>query len=170
MKRLLSFLILFAALFCFSGISSAKAPQLKEMGGQEVDTKYYKVVIPSGWSMPAPIQNAPDNSGYTALFASMSQSPAISISVMQAPATAKQIGEMTLANMEKGGITHTPLEEKDGLQHAMLSGKGKGSIWFGENNGIVSVTIITGDNIEKADEFFSVFEPKMENLFPKKAQ
>ena len=77
---------------------------------------------------------------------------------------------MTLANMEKGGITHTPLEEKDGLQHAMLSGKGKGSIWFGENNGIVSVTIITGDNIEKADEFFSVFEPKMENLYPKKAQ
>ncbi len=99
--------------------------------------------------MPTPIQTAPNN-GVTALFASMSQSPAISISVMQAPATAKQIGEMTLANMEKGGITHTPLEEKDGLQHSILSGKGKGSIWFGENNGIVSVTIITGDNIDTA--------------------
>lgn len=140
------------------------------MGGQKVDTKYYNVVIPSGWSMPTPIQNAPDNNGYTALFASMSQSPAISISVMQAPVSAKQVGEMTLANMKKGGITATPLEEKDGLQHVMLSGKGKGSIWFGENNGTVSVTIITGDNIDKADEFLSVLAPKAEGLFPKKAQ
>lgn len=169
MKRLLSLFVVFAALFCFTSISSAKAPQLKEMGGQKVETSFYQVVIPSGWSMPTPIQTAPNN-GVTALFASMSQSPAISISVMQAPVTAKQIGEMTLANMEKGGITHTPLEEKDGLQHSTLSGKGKGSIWFGENNGIVSVTIITGDNIDKADEFFSVFEPKMDGLFPKKAQ
>ncbi len=77
---------------------------------------------------------------------------------------------MTLENMKKGGITATPLEEKDGLWHAELSGKGKGSIWFGENNGIVSVTIITGDNVEKADEFFSVLKAKAEGLFPQKAQ
>lgn len=160
--------VLFAALFCFAGIASA-APQLKEMGGQKVDTKYFEVVIPSGWSMPTPVQNTPNN-GLTALFASMSQSPAISISVMEAPASAKQIGEMTLENMKKGGITSTPLTEKDGLWHSNLSGKGKGSVWFGENNGTVSVTIITGDNIEKGDEFLSVLTPKAEGLFPKKAQ
>lgn len=168
MKRI-SFAVLFAALFCFVSMASA-APKLKEMGGQEIDTQYYKVVIPSGWSMPTPIQKAPDNNGYTALFASMSQSPAISISVMQAPADAKQIGEMTLENMKKGGITATPLEQKDGLWHAILSGKGKGSIWFGDNNGTASVTIITGDNIDKADEFLSVLEAKVEGLFPKKVQ
>lgn len=168
MKRI-SLTVLVAALFCFASIASA-APQLKEMGGQKIDAQHFSVVIPSGWSMPTPIQNAPDNSGYSALFASMSQSPAISISVMQAPASAKEIGEMTLENMKKGGITATPLEEKDGLQHATLSGKGKGSIWFGDNNGTVSVTIITGDNIDKADEFLSVFEAKVEGLFPKKAQ
>lgn len=83
MKRI-SLAILFAAVFCFASLASA-APQLKEMGGQEIDTKYYKVVIPSGWSMPTPIQNAPDNNGYTVLFASMSQSPAISISVTAEP-------------------------------------------------------------------------------------
>ena len=110
------------------------------------------------------------HNGVTALFVSMSQSPAVSITVMETPATAKQLGEMTLENMEKGGIASTPLEEKDGMWHSNLSGKGKGSIWFGDNNGIASVTVITGDDIEKAEDFFSALSPKTERLFPKKAQ
>ncbi len=186
--KLIALLMLFVTIFCFSNISSAaaqsaqksgntptahayrsKAPQLKEMGGQEVDTKYFKVIIPAGWSMPVPVQSTPHN-GVTALFVSMSQSPAVSITVMETPATAKQLGEMTLENMKKGGIASTPLEEKDGMWHSNLSGKGKGSIWFGDNNGITSVTVITGDDIEKAEDFFSVLSPKTERLFPKKAQ
>lgn len=130
--KLIALLMLFVTIFCFSNISSAaaqsaqksgnpptahayrsKAPQLKEMGGQEVDTKYFKVIIPAGWSMPVPVQSTPHN-GVTALFVSMSQSPAVSITVMETPATAKQLGEMTLENMKKGGIASTPLEEKNG--------------------------------------------------------
>lgn len=167
--RHISLAVLIAAIFCFAGIASA-APELKEMGGQEIDTKYFKVVIPSGWTMPVPIQNYPDDSGFTALFASMSKSPAISFSIMESPASAKEIGEMTLENMKKGGFTSTVLEEKDGLWHATLSGKGQGTIWFGANDGINVVTVIAGDHIEKADEFLSVLQPKTEGLFPKKAK
>lgn len=181
--------VLFAVVICFSSISSAavhsthtssrhntptvhtsrsKVPPLKEMAGQEVDTEYFKIVIPAGWSMPTPVQNTP--SGFSALFASMSKSPAISISVMKTPGNAKQIGEMTLENMKKGGITSTPLEEKDGMWYATLSGKGKGTVWFGDNNGTAAVTIIAGDNVEKADELLSVLSPKVKGLFPKRAK
>lgn len=184
------FPVLFAAVVCFSSISSAeaydthnsgtyitpvahtsrpKAPPLKEMAGQEVDTEYFKVVIPAGWSMPTPVQKNPDG-GFSALFASMSQSPAISISVMKTPGNAKQIGEMTLENMKSGGITSTPLKEKDGLWYSTLSGKGKGIAWFGDNNGTAAVTLIVGDNVEKADELLSVLSPKMQGLFPKRVK
>lgn len=146
-----------------------RAPQLREMAGQEVDTEYFKLVIPAGWSMPVPVKHTPGQ-GMTVIFASMSKSPAVSLTVMKTPGKAKQIGEMTLENMKKGGITSTPLEEKDGMWHASLSGKGKGVVWFGDNDGTAAVTVITGDNVEKADEILSALDAKVKGLFPKSAQ
>lgn len=173
--------VLLSATLCFSTVSLAansqvseptftkvKAPALKDMSGQEVDTKYFKVVLPAKWSMPVPVQE--QEGGYTAVFANMDQSPAVSISIMQAPIDAKQIGEMTLANMKKGGMKATELKERNGLWEANISsGKGKGKVWFGDNEeeGLASVTIIVGDGIDKADELLSAFEPKVEGLLPK---
>lgn len=172
---------LLAAALCFSTVSVAAvhnthisgqtvahAPALQDMAGQEVDTKYFKVVLPKEWSMPVPVQEV--DGGYTVVFANMAQSPAVSISIMQAPMDAKQIGEMTLANMKKGGMKATPLEEKDGLWQANISsGKGKGKVWFGDNQkeGLASVTIIVGDGIDRAEELLSAFESKVEGLLPK---
>lgn len=191
MKNVFVFGLLCAAL-CFSGIpamaathgshatpdigshapqarSARKAPPLKEMGGQEVSNDYFKLVIPAGWSMPKPASNVPGK-GLNVLFASMDKNPAVNISVMQSPASAKQIAELTVANMKKGGIATSPLEEKDGLWHATLSGKGKGEVWFGANDGVAAVTIIAGDNVEKANEILSALDAKVKGIFPKAAR
>lgn len=150
-----------------SGQTISHAPALKDMTGKEVDTKYFKVVLPKKWSMPVPVQEV--DGGYTVVFANMAQSPAVSISIMQSPMDAKQIGEMTLANMKKGGMKATDLEEKDGFWQANISsGQGKGKVWFGDNKeeGLASVTVIVGDGLERADELLSAFELKVEGLLP----
>lgn len=148
-----------------------KAPPLKEMGGQEVTTEFFKLIIPNGWSMPVPPKKSPNGDGVSCVFGRMTQDPAISITVMKTPGTAKQIGEATIANMKKGRMKVSPLEEKDGFWHAtMTQGKGKGELWFGSADGMASVTIITGSDVAKANELLSAIQPKAKGLFPTSAE
>lgn len=168
MKRLL-FLLVFVA-FCVFAAGQAEAarpaPKLKEMGGQEVSTDYFSLTIPKGWSMPVPVQKAAGGN-VSALFASMSQAPAVSINVMKAPATAQQIAESTIANMKKGGMQVSDPVEKNGLWEADITqGSGKGKVWFGAADGCVAVTIITGGDLEKADELLKAMDAKVKGLFP----
>lgn len=172
MKKLLAgiFAILVCAAFCAQDVAAAqrKAPPLKDMGGQEVSTEYFRLTIPAGWSMPVPVKKMANN-GMTVVFGSMAQDPAVSISVMKTPMSAKEIGEATIANMKKSGLQVGALEEKDGLWHAAISGKGSGAVWFGSSDGTAAVTIVTGKNVEKANELLSAIEPKIKGLFPKQA-
>lgn len=170
MKRLeiiLGALLVAAVLCCASPLLAAKkAPPLKEMGSQEVTTEYFSLTIPKGWSMPVAPRKMP-NSGMTVVFGRMSQDLAVSMNVMKTPMTAREIGESTIANMKKGGMNVGPLEEKNGLWETTLSkGNGKGKAWFGAADGVAAVTIVTGNDVEKANEIFSAIQPKIKGIFP----
>lgn len=168
MKRLACLFVLMAfAVFYASCADAARpAPKLKEMGGQQVATDYFTLTIPTGWSMPMPAQKMPDG-GVNVLFASMSQAPAVTISIMKNPATAKQIAEMTTASMRKGGMEVSEPMEKDGFWVSDLTqGKQKGKVLFGSADGHVSVTIIVGGELEKADEILKAMDVKIKGLLP----
>lgn len=176
MRHLLScvlLLLLGAGLLCApisisvaaAATHARKAPPLKEMGGQKVETEYFTVTIPQGWSMPRPVMNNPQ--GVTALFAIMKGDLAVTISVMKSNLTAKEIGEGTLATMKKGGIESGPLEEKDGIFHSALSGKARGNIWFGAKDGVASVINIVGLDEKRANVLLEAIDSKIAGIFPK---
>lgn len=168
MKRLLMLFVLMAfAIFTVAQVEAARpAPKLKEMGGQEVSTDYFSLTIPKGWSMPMPVQKLPNDS-INVMFAHMSQAPAVNLTVMKSPGTAQQMAEVTIANMKKGGMQVTDPVEKDGLWQANITqGKGKGKVWFGAADGSAAVTIVTGDDLEKADEIFKAMNVRIKGLFP----
>lgn len=145
---------------------AAGAPPLKEMGGQEVTTDYFSLTIPSGWSMPVPLVKQPDGT-VAVIFGSMKQDPAVSISVMKTPATAKEMAEATTANMKQGGMEVGPLEEKDGFwQASVTQGKGRGKAWFGAVDGTAAITIVSGQEIDRANEILGAIEPKIQGLIP----
>ncbi len=119
--------------------------------------------------MPVPVKKMP-NDGISVVFASMAQEPAISISTMKTNMPAKEIAEQTIANMKKGGMVISPLEEKDGLWHATISKPARGSLWFGSNGDTAAVTIITGETVERANDIFSILDAKVKGIFPTSAE
>lgn len=149
-----------------SGPARVKAPPLKEMGGQKVETKYFNLVIPQGWSMPIPVKNMPMD-GISALFGSMKGDLAITINVLQAPFSAKEMATQTMENMRKGGLKTGPLEKKDNLYYVRISGKASGIAWFGAKDGLAAATLVLGKDEEKANELLAALKPIKPGLFPK---
>lgn len=144
-----------------------EAPQLKDMGGEEVVTDYFKVVIPKDWSVAVPLKKVA-NGGESIVFVSLNKQPAVSLSVIKTQMGAKEIGEQTVANMSKGGMKVGKLEETDSLWHASMLAPGRGEVWFGSKDGVASVTVISGSDVDKANELLSALDAKIKGLFPTK--
>lgn len=147
-------------------VGQVKTPPLKDMGGQIVKTEYFSITIPAGWSMPMPVKKVPQ--GMSALFGSVKGNLAVTVNVLKAPLSAKEVGNQTLANMRKGGLKTSALKEKNGLFQATVSGKTTGVAWFGGDSkkGIVSAVVILGNDDEKANTLLRALKPVAPGLFP----
>lgn len=142
-----------------------KVPPLTDMGGKKVQTEYFSLTIPAGWSMPMPVKK--NNLGMTALFGAVKSNLAVTVNVLKSPMSAKDIATQTLANMRKGGLKTGPLRTKGGLCYAEISGKVTGVAWFGSNNkGLASAVVILGSNDSQANELLKALKPSEKGLFP----
>lgn len=150
-------------------VGPVNMPPLKEMGGQNVKTEYFSLVIPKGWSMPMPAKTMP--LGMSALFGTVKGNLAVTVNVLKAPLTAKEVGNQTLANMRKGGLKTSELKEKNGLYYATISGKTTGICWFGADTGkgIVSAVVVLGNDGKRANELLKAIKPTIKGLFPTSA-
>lgn len=143
---------------------NAKVPPLREMGGQKIETEYFDVVIPTGWSMPAPVKNMP--MGISALFGIMKGDLAVTINVMKVRLSAREMAEQTLANMRKGGLKTGELKEKNGFYWATMSGKANGIACFGSADGLASATVIIGNDAKRANALLEAIKPRVAGLLP----
>ena len=177
MRRIIPLLML-TALFVSGTIIQAEAKG-KATGavkaGTEVKTDYFEITIPDGWMMPQPAKTLP-NGAVSAVFASTDKKMAVAVTAMKAEMDAKTIAEQTTANMRKGGMTTTEPVEKDGFYTAEMQPKvkkapnAKGLAIFGANGKECTVTIITGTDMQKANELLSALKPLDGARFPTKVQ
>lgn len=160
---------LVVALAGISGTQAAakKMPEPVAKAGEEVKTDYFTVVVPEGWLMPMEVKKQAQDA-ITAVFATGTGNIAVTLSVMPAPLTGKELATQTAANMEKSGLKTTQPEEKDGLWHVGIDGKGKkGLAIFGSNGKLCTATIIFGEDIAKADALFKNLKANDPAIFPK---
>lgn len=143
--------------------------------GTEVKTAYFEITIPDGWMMPQTAQKMP-NGAVSAVFASADKKMAVAVNAMKADMDAKTIAEQTAANMRKSGMTTTEPVEKDGFYMVEMQPKvrkdpnARGLALFGSNGKECTVTIITGTDMQKANELLGALKPLNGAKFPAKVQ
>ncbi|MGE9986359.1 hypothetical protein [Desulfovibrio sp. SGI.169] len=177
MRRIIP-LFMLTALFVF-GTSMQAESKGNATGavkaGAEVKTAFFEIKIPAGWVMPQPAKEMP-NGAVSAVFASEDKKMAVAITAMKAEMDARTIAEQTAANMRKGGMATTELVEKDGFYMTEMRPKAKkdpnavGLAIFGSTGKECTVTIITGADVQKANELLGVLKPLNGARFPLRVQ
>lgn len=132
----------------------------------EVKNAYFTLELPDGWVQPQPAQEV--NGSVVVVVAKQKSGTAVSISVMAAPMSAKDIATQTMANMKTGGMQVGEPKEKDGLYEATFSkGAAKGISWFGANGKVCAVTTVIGKSVDDAKVLLKGLKPVDAALFPK---
>ena len=132
----------------------------------EVKNAYFSLELPDGWIQPQPAQEV--NGSAVVVVANQKSGTAVSISVMAAPMSAKDIATQTMANMKTGGMQVEEPRERDGLYEAAFSkGAAKGMSWFGANGKACAVTTVIGKSVDDAKVLLKGLKPVDASLFPK---
>lgn len=165
--------LLLLAAFSFAGLPQAQAaPNRAPMGeaqkaGTQVKTKYFDLTIPSGWLMSQPAKQLPGNDSLFTAFTKEKDNMGMTISVLAAPNSAKEIAEHTAAQMAKNGLKTTQPREKNGFWMVGIDGKAKGEAWFGADGKVCSIITMFGEDLSQANEILGALKGANVSLFPK---
>lgn len=157
MKRLLSLLLAGVAglALCVSVAMAAT-----------IETDYFSLDLPEGWTQPQPVQSA--NGAVVAVAQNPAAQSAVSITVTPAPLPAKDLATQTLANMKTGGFTVSePVASGNIYVGEFAQGPAKGVSYFGSNGQLGSVITVLGASTDPGKALLnSHFKAKDSKLFP----
>lgn len=166
MKRI--FAILAIAIIAVAMPYVCQAAQEAPQAGQEIETPYFSVKLPRGWTMPIPVKNQ-QNGVVSAVFLLADGDLAITLNFVPAPVKIPEMAKAIAGDMKAKGIQTTPLRQAQGLSYMEASGNPSGQIWFGKDGQLTAFTMMFGKDLQRASELLKALKPVAPGLLPEKA-
>lgn len=131
----------------------------------EVKTPHFTLTLPADWIQPSEVISQQGSS--VALFQNKSNGTAVTITIVDAPMSAKDVAEQTTANMKSGGMSpSTPKEENGFYVSTFEQGGGKGISYFGSNGKAFAVTTIVGSDVAVGKDLLKHLKATDAKLIP----
>ncbi len=112
----------------------------------EVKTPHFSITLPDDWTQPNEIISQQGSS--VALFQNTTDGTAVTVTVVDAPMSARDVAEQTVKGMKNGGIAASAPHEENGFYVSSFEQDGaKGISYFGSNGKTFAVTSIVGPDL-----------------------
>lgn len=155
MKKIVSLAL--TAIMCMAFAALAMAAEVK--------TDHFSVDLPSDWKQSADVMK--QQGSMVALFQNTKNGTAVTITVVEAPMSAKDVATQTAANMKSGGMSPSEPKEENGFYVTTFEqGGGKGVSYFGSNGKEFAVTTIVGSEVETGKEMLKNVKNADSKLIP----
>lgn len=136
------------------------------VSGQTVKTDYFSVLLPKDWFMAYPISKK--KTDVAAVFSNDKTHVTVTLNIIRAPLTVKQLADLTIGSMKKSGLSPSQPRPAGKMYKVMLKGKANGEAWFAANGKICSATVILApqSDIHSANDFLASLRSAIGDMFP----
>lgn len=136
------------------------------VAGQTVKTEYFSVTLPKDWFLAYPISKKKND--IAAVFSNDKTRVTVTLNIIRAPLTVKQLADLTIGSMKKSGLAPSQPKAAGKMYKVSLQGKARGEAWFAANGKICSATVILApqSDINSANAFLASLRSTIGDMFP----